>query len=307
MTNTSAARQDVRFDSGDGSCAGWLYLPSGVTSTGPVPILVLAHGFGGIKEMGLDRYAERFVGEGYACLVFDYRHFGASTGEPRELVDVERELEDWRAAVAFARRIPEADADRVVLWGTSFAGGHVVVTAANDPAVAATITQCPFTDGLAAAMSMPIFTALKLMRRAVSDLWAARRGHEPVRVGVVGAPGDLAIMTSPDSLPGFNAILAASGLDDWPDQVPARVMFQVPRYRPGRRAKDIRTPILFCICDRDSVTPSHKTENYAAQAAQSEVLHYDAGHFDIYVGEAFETVVREQIAFLRKTVPTTAS
>ncbi|WP_433755711.1 alpha/beta hydrolase [Nocardia sp. CA-135398] len=307
MTNTSTARHDVRFESGEGWCGAWLYLPAGATATNPAPIIVLAHGFGGIKEMGLDRYAERFLDEGYACLVFDYRHFGDSSGEPRELVDVDRELEDWRAAVAFARQIPQADADRVILWGTSFAGGHVITTAANDPAIAATIAQCPFTDGLAAGMSMPFFTAMKLMRQAIRDRRAAHRGLEPIRIGVVGAPGDLAIMSSPDSLQGFKAILAASNLTEWPDMVPARVMFQVPRYRPGRRAKDIRTPTLFCICDRDSVTPPRKTEKYAAQAARSEVIHYDAGHFDIYVGDAFENVIREQIAFIRKHVPANAS
>ena len=105
-------------------------------------------------------------------------------------------------------------------------------------------------------------------------------------------------------MPGFNAILEASGISDWPSRVPARVMFQIPRYAPGRRAKDIRTPILFCICDRDSVTPARKTDKYAAQAVRSETLHYDAGHFEIYVGDLFETVVCDQISFLAEHVPT---
>ena len=300
----SAGRVDVQFGSGDGHCQAWLYLPAGATSAKPAPIIVMAHGFAGIKEMRLDAFAERFVGQGYACLVFDYRHFGASTGDPRELVNVRRELDDWKNAVAYARHVPEADPARVILWGTSFAGGHVIVTAADDPDIAATIAQCPFTDGLAAGVRMPFTTLLRLMRCAVQDSRAAKRGRDPVRVEVVGNPGDLAIMTAPDSMPGFNAILEASGISDWPSRVPARVMFQIPRYAPGRRAKDIRTPILFCICDRDSVTPARKTDKYAAQAVLSETLHYDAGHFEIYVGDLFETVVCDQISFLAEHVPT---
>ncbi|MGX9145996.1 hypothetical protein [Mesorhizobium sp. 128a] len=48
----------------------------------------MAHGLGGIKEMRLDAFAERFSDAGYACLVFDYRNFGASEGAPRQLLDI---------------------------------------------------------------------------------------------------------------------------------------------------------------------------------------------------------------------------
>jgi len=51
---------------------------------------VLAHGFGGVREARLDAFAERFGDAGLAALVFDYRYFGASTGEPRQLIDIGR-------------------------------------------------------------------------------------------------------------------------------------------------------------------------------------------------------------------------
>ena len=40
------------------------------------------------------------AGAGFAALVFDYRHFGASTGEPRNLVDIGRQHDDWRDPIA---------------------------------------------------------------------------------------------------------------------------------------------------------------------------------------------------------------
>lgn len=49
-------------------------------------MLVMAHGLGGVRQMRLDAFAERFSSAGYRCLVFDYRHFGASAGEPRQLL-----------------------------------------------------------------------------------------------------------------------------------------------------------------------------------------------------------------------------
>ena len=120
-------------------------------SEGPPPVIVMAHGLGAIKALRLSAFAERFQAAGYACLVFDYRHFGDSEGEPRELLSISRQREDWRAAVAYARSLPDVDTDRVVLWGTSFGGGHAIATAAADHAVVAAIAQCPFTDGLASA------------------------------------------------------------------------------------------------------------------------------------------------------------
>lgn len=47
-------------------------------------------------------------------------------------------MEDYQAALNFIRNSPEVkgkvDASRVAIWGTSFAGGHVLNVAANDDA-----------------------------------------------------------------------------------------------------------------------------------------------------------------------------
>jgi dienelactone hydrolase len=163
----SAARLDVDFDSAGVTCRAWLYLPNATT---PAPIIVMAHGFGGIREMRLDAFAERFRAAGYACLVFDYRHFGASDGEPRQLLDVQRQLADWAAAIAFARTRHDIDADRIVLWGSSFSGGHVLSAAARDSDIAAVISQCPFTDGVVSVLAIDRPNALRVGMRAVADV-----------------------------------------------------------------------------------------------------------------------------------------
>lgn len=293
-------REDVRFRSGDARCAAWLY-PAPTDAA--APIVVLAHGLGGIKEIRLDGFAERFHAAGYACLVFDYRHFGASEGEPRELLSVRRQLEDWRAAVSFARTIEGVDPERVVLWGTSFAGGHVIRTAAGDPRIAAVITQCPFTDGIASAAALDPVASLRMARRVLRDLLAARRGRPPVRVPAYGDPGEVALMTAPDVAPGVRALVASAGIEEPPHDVPARIALEIPRYRPGRRAKDVGCPILFCVCDRDTVAPARATLRHARRAPQAEIHRYDHGHFTIYDGAAFEEVVADQLAFLAAKVP----
>ena len=46
------------------------------------------------------------------------------------------------------------DPERIVVWGTSFSGGHVVEAAVADGRVAAAIAQTPAMDGLAALLNV---------------------------------------------------------------------------------------------------------------------------------------------------------
>jgi alpha-beta hydrolase superfamily lysophospholipase len=98
--------------------------------------IVMGHGFGGTMDRMFET-AEGFAKAGLAALPFDYRGFGASGGEPRQVVDIEGQLEDFCAAVAFARKCGGIDPARIALWGNSLGGGHVIVVAARDPRIAA--------------------------------------------------------------------------------------------------------------------------------------------------------------------------
>ena len=134
-------RVDVSFQAKAIDVRGWLYLPEDRSTL--VPCLVMAHGLGGVKAMGLEPYALRFQQAGFAVLVFDYRYQGESGGDPRGLIWIPYQLEDWAAAVKFARGIPGVDPTRIGLWGTSLSGGHVIVTAAGDGAIACISAQVP--------------------------------------------------------------------------------------------------------------------------------------------------------------------
>src|SRR3954447_9811523 len=120
-------REDVTFPSAGERCAAYLYRPEG--AAGDVPCVVMAHGFSATRDDGLPAYAEAFAAAGIAALVFDYRHFGASTGTPRQLLDVGKQHEDYRAAIAYARAMGGIDPQRIALWGSSFSGGHVIAIA----------------------------------------------------------------------------------------------------------------------------------------------------------------------------------
>lgn len=283
-------------------CGAWLYTPQQAGSD-LSPIIVLAHGLGGVREMGLDAFARRFSEVGYQCLVFDYRHFGASSGEPRQLLDIKRQLEDWASAVAFARTLDGVDPERVVLWGTSFGGGHVLRTAAYDRRIAAVISQCPFTDGLASSLAIPPRTSVKVLARAVRDRIRSWQGRTPLMVPTYGPPGSTALMTSPDTVAGIEALIPP-GFDLRSD-VAARFALDIIRYYPGRDARNITCPAHFAVCQDDSVAPTKATLRHVAKAPRGEVKLQQGGHFDIYVGEDFEHNIAQQLAFLDRHVPVT--
>jgi uncharacterized protein len=292
MTSGTGARLDVAFPSAGDECRGWLFMPDAERP----PLVILGHGLGATREFGLEPYARRFADAGIAALVFTYRHFGDSGGQPRQLLDIERQLADWAAALAYARSLDGVDRERIALWGTSFGGGHVIEAAARDGAVAAVVSQCPFTDGLAGLRAASPRSLVRAVVPALHDELAGIRNKPPVLVPLVGPHGSAALMTSPDSEPGYRALIPPGV--HFENGVSARFINRVALYRPGRSARKVAAPILFCICDEDAVAPAETALRYAATAPRGEVKRYPVGHFDIYLGEPFEHAVRDQTDFL---------
>jgi pimeloyl-ACP methyl ester carboxylesterase len=264
----------------------------------------MGHGLGAVKEMRLGAYAERFAAGGYACLLFDYRHFGGSDGRPRQLLSVPEQLADWEAAIAFARALPGIDPDRVVAFGSSFGGGHALSVAARDHRLAAAIAQCPFTDGLASTLAIPPLTSAKVVAAAVCDLAAAARSREPVYLPGSATPGITAFMTAPDALPGMQALAVDAPAFD--NRLTARSAFDILRYAPGRHAADISCPVFAALCAHDSVAPARKALGQISRAPLAQIKVYPIGHFDIYLGDAFEQAVADYLAFLAEHVPVDA-
>jgi len=114
-------RQDVEFAAEGGvTLRGWLFVPDG---SGPHPAITMAHGFAGVKEHGLERFARVFAAAGFVVLVHDHRGFGTSGGSPRYDIDPWVQIADWRRAISYLESQPFVDPNRIGLWGSSYAGG----------------------------------------------------------------------------------------------------------------------------------------------------------------------------------------
>ncbi|MBM9460134.1 alpha/beta hydrolase [Nocardioides sp. zg-536] len=297
--------ENVTFLSHGVSCAATVYRP--VAATGPTAAIVMGHGFGAVRALRLPAYAEHFAAAGYAVLTFDYRGFGDSAGEPRQVLDIKMQHDDWSAALDFARCLDGVDPNRLVAWGTSFAGGHVLTLAGRGEPLAAVIAQVPHVSGPAAVRSAGLRAAVGLAPLALRDLVRTVRGGEPVFIPCIGTPGQAAAMTSSDAVAGLARLEADSGFapGQFRSDVAARIVARLGAYSPGRFAGSITCPVLVQIAERDAITPASVARRTAGRIKQATVRSYDCGHFDPYVEPLFSTVVSDQLAFLTTHVPPT--
>jgi uncharacterized protein len=293
---------DLTFPSHGESCAAWHLTGEGdaFADEGGRPCVVMAHGFGATKDSGLLPFAQAFADAGLDVLLFDYRCFGDSTGEPRQYAWPPRHREDYASAVEFARGLDGVDPERIVLWGTSWSGGHSVYVAADDPRIAAVMVQTPDLDGFQTLNRLRQYAGagmqLRLTWLGIQDLIAARRGEPPVLIPTVAPPGQLGGMTSEESDPGMREIAGPT----WRNEITARAVFAEWTNRAITRMDELRCPILVQIADRDSVAPASAARAAAWKAkGRVEVREYPCAHFDIYL-EWRERAIADQLHFLRR-------
>ena len=282
----------VTFESGDDTCEGWLYRPDRPDDP---PVVAMAPGLGGERRFGLPRYAERFAERGYAAFAFDYRGFDGSTGDPRHLVSPARQLEDLRSATERLREVDGVDADRLVLWGASLGGGHVLRAAADDVHARAVIAVTPILDARAALRTNGLGTLAKGVAAGVRDR-VQSLVLDPHTVPVVGDPGDVALMTAPGATAAFETLVPPGS--DWENETPARAFHSLLGYRPVSAASDVGRPTLLVAGSRDEVVPIATVESAAEELPESTLVRMPTGHFDAYRGDGFEQAVGHQLGFL---------
>lgn len=302
-------RKEVKFDVKGVAVSAWLFLPEVASS--PVPCVIMAHGLGGTKNMGLDVYARRFQEEGLAVLAFDYRYNGASDGNPRQLICIPSQLEDYSAAIDYARNIKEIDPTKIALWGTSLSGGHTLVAAARDRKdnkIACIAAQCPLLDGTETAEEhvkhMGIKYVLRMTGHGQRDIVRSWLRLSPHKIPIVGKPGTIALMANTDAWNTFSAMAP----DNYINEACARIAIRLDKYRPINQLGQIDCPVLLQVGDNDMAVPARVVNKAQKLLGQhGEVIHYPIDHFDIYLGDNFEKAVNDQVAFFRKhLMPTTA-
>lgn len=289
-------RKDVDFYSNGTRCSAWLYLPN---ADEKCPVIVMAHGLGGVREMRLDVYAEKFAGAGYACFLFDYRNFGASDGNKRQRINVKEQLADWNSAIDFVKKVDRLDGNKTLLFGSSFSGGHVITLSATRKDIVAAVSQCPYTNTLATMGTISPLSTVKVVPAMIADLLSCVTGYHPVMLKLADARGKAAIMAVSDYREFFRQIPSNS---NFVNKTPARTLLEFFKYSPGRYTKDIESPIYYAVCRKDTLAPAKATIECAKLSKNATIKEYDCGHFDIYSGDFFDRAIVDYINFFNKHV-----
>lgn len=281
-------RRDVEFNAEGTTLRGWFYTPA--NASGPVPTIVMAHGWSAVKEMWLDKYAEEFANAGMAALVFDNRNFGASDGEPRYEIDPWAQVRDYRHAITYARTLPEVDRDRIGVWGSSYSGGHVLVVGAIDKRVKAVVAQVPATK---------LYDAF--IRNVREDFWpgllgaldadreARARGEAPGMIPVVSEdPMGGSTLPQAESWQWFTET-AALRAPSWHNAVTLQSVDMAFQYEPWAFVHRIAPmPLLMIVSENDNLIPTqHALETFELALEPKELIIAPGHHFSAYV-DGFE-------------------
>jgi uncharacterized protein len=249
-------RNDIAFKATDGTMLrGWHYLPDGASKH---PTIVMAHGFSAVKEMYLDQYAEAFAQAGFASVVYDNRGFGASDGEPRQEIDPWLQIRDYSDAITFARGLPQTDAERIGVWGSSYSGGHVLVVGAIDRRVSCVVSQVPVISGWQNFRRLVRADFLAPLRAGLqADRESRAAGHPPGMLPVVAEdPMAPSALPTADSYNWFTTT-AATRAPAWRNEVTLRTIEYGFGYEPGAYIGLISpTPLLLIVAVNDHLAVS---------------------------------------------------
>lgn len=289
----SYIRKDIEFDADGTILRGWLYLPKDAKQLSP--LIIMTHGWGAVKEIYLDLYAEAFARAGFAVLVYDNRHFGASDGFPRQEIDPWAQVRDYRHAITYARTLSEIDRERIGIWGTSYSGGHVLMVGAIDWRVKCVVAQCPTISGSHnIRLRFPGSALDDLHHRLESDRDARGRGERP---GMIAITPDLEAWPSKSGSAGADVIKAFGNdgaawfgnmrpdrLATWRNEVTLRTLDLYAEYEPGSYIERIGpTPLLLITGDNDTLTPTDQiVAAYQRAQEPKRLIVLPGGHYDLY-------------------------
>ncbi len=293
-------RRDIEFNADGVTLRGWFYKPS--KGKGPFPCIIMAHGFSGVKEMSLDKFAEVFEKAGMAVLVYDNRCLGSSDGRPRGEIDPTWQRRDYRTAISFAQTLPGVDGDRIGIWGTSYTGGTVCAVAALDRRVKAVVSQVPFMVGHKNLQQfLPIDGWAPFQKMLDDDRLHRMQGGKSKLMKMCSLDP-----TEPHVFPGektYNYIQHYLDRDPkctWKNQVTIRSLEYMMEYDVSSFMERISpTPLLMILSDYDTTTPSDiALACYAKVPGPKQLVVINADHYAAYIEKFDETSAAARDFFL---------
>lgn len=287
---------------------GWLYRREGARA----PVVILAPGLAGTKEGPLETFAQHFAEQGFAALAIDFRTFGGSEGLPRHNTDPRMQVADYLATVAHvrARMADVVDAERIVLWGTSFSGA-AAACAAKQAHPQAVILNAPYIGKPATPPNLLQMAGyvLLLIAEKFGDAMARvlRIRLKPAYITAYGLPGEHAFGGSaqcPSRHTGetghpFWRALPDTYRGGWRNLMLVRALAHLDAIDPAEAIRTAGQPTLIVAATQDDMIAIRDIRHVCKAAPANVTLaEFDAGHFDVYVAPTLAPNLARQTDFL---------
>jgi fermentation-respiration switch protein FrsA (DUF1100 family) len=144
MSAYNPGKNPVTFESEGVTLKGNLFLPPNFEPTRTYPGVVVGGTWTSVKEQMSDRYAERLAQQGFVTLDYDFRNYGESEGEPRQLESAALKIEDNRSAITYLSALPFVDANRIGALGICASAGYMAGTTTSDARVKSLALVAPW-------------------------------------------------------------------------------------------------------------------------------------------------------------------
>ena len=282
----AATRRDVTFSSQGVDCSGWLYVPN--DRQGPAPAIVMANAIGAIKEITLPGYAERFAAAGYVVLAFDYRHYGASGGEPRNHLDPHDQQQDVRNAISWLRAQPEVDPALLGGWGISLGGTHMLNVGAFDRRVKAVVSVATGLNMLEQMMGRDNLLGFLAYLSADRDQ-RFHNGKAATYIPAVSMPGKNGAMPSQEAYDFYT-----DAMNSYAPSYQNRITQESVENLAADRSADAidliaPTALLMIHGEKDLISPDAVRAAFARAGEPKKLIVYDCQHTDLYTREPWLT------------------
>lgn len=275
-------RKNVSFNSRGLECRGWLYLPDGRGRESKLPAVAMAHGFSAVKEQGLAEFAEPFSAAGFVVLVFDYRCFGGSDGEPRSQLFPLDMVEDYRNAISWLAQHPAVDPERIGIWGTSYSGGLVAYTGAIDKRAKAIVAQVPSIIGPEIRRAMNPEKWEQVSAYLLKERVARYRTGDINYLKVVAPDDQPCVLAGTENYEAYMALKTTA--PNWRNEITIESLENIRVFDPVAPIHHISPRALLVIAAKDdSLIPLESLRQSFERAGEpKKFLEYPIRHFDIY-------------------------
>lgn len=251
----------------------------------------MSAGWASLKEMSLDQSAEAFVAKlPIAALAYDHRSWGSSDtapGQPKHEIIPSIQMSNMQDSITYAQGLPNIDATKVALWGSSYSGGHVLQVTAIDKRVKAVISQAPMVSGWE--------TLLRLIRPdlipGINAMFAGDRLARAAGQIAATVPVSDANPLIPSSLPSTEAFAFYTEWElklegKWKNEVTVRSLEASRSYDPALFIERIApVPLLMVVAKEDVTTPVDiSLAAYQKAREPKQLVLLPGGHFEVYLG-----------------------